>query len=229
MTNKGLLSSLALASTLATGFVVVWGLLGFWAVEVGKYVTRPKEKNESLFIQPDGAVFVYSSTDKNNEVIWRDLDGRECPPPAIPVTYSYASWLPARLPAPADNPAWEHRIGVFLDGSAPVVYWYFVSDGRANGSAYFVGYHSESNQRIGYLGRAGFRQGSLPSEELFPFTGLTLGESSRLISLQGLLRPGPQVIRKQPKGAVSGWDVYIHGLDNKIYHADLHERIVHVA
>ena len=37
MRKNGFMAPLLLASVLATGFVVVWGLFGLWAVEVGRF------------------------------------------------------------------------------------------------------------------------------------------------------------------------------------------------
>ena len=75
-------ASLLLASVLATGFVVVCGQFGLWAVEVGRYVTGDDDKNESLFIPPDGNVLVQASFGRRGDVRFRDLDGQACPPPA---------------------------------------------------------------------------------------------------------------------------------------------------
>jgi hypothetical protein len=233
MRKNGLFPSLLLASVLATGFVVVWGLFGLWAVEVGRYVIGSEEMNESLFIPSDGNVLVQSTSGPGGEVRFRDLDGQACPPPANPVMYNFSSWLLAHLGVPAETPGWEQRVTAYSDGGSPHVYWYFISDARADGSAYFVGYDSRSKACIGYLGRAGFRKEPLPPEEYFPFTGDVKGDRARVLCTQGTPVPGQRpridIARKGPAGTVSSRDVYILGRDNKIYHADLHERTVHIA
>ena len=89
-----------------------------------------------------------------------------------------SAFLKAQRPPPTDDvDDWNLRIRAFADGMMPATFWYLISDGRAQGSAYFVGYDSESKRRVGFIGTAGFREESLPAEERFPFSGSTAGTS----------------------------------------------------
>jgi hypothetical protein len=142
--------------------------------------------------------------------------------------------LPAELPG-RDTPdgSWSQRVRAFADGRSPAVYWYFVSDGRADGSAWFVGYDSKSRMRIGYLGTAGFRAEMPPAEERIPFTGKVWGENSCVLCTQ---RDGPTAAHpdtrlggRAPQGFVSPWDVYVLARGGKLYHADLHQRCLRLA
>jgi hypothetical protein len=56
--------------------------------------------------------------------------------------------------------------------------WYFLHDGRLQGSGYFVGYSPETKFNIGYFGRAGFRPDEPPADDRFQMDGrkLLLGE-----------------------------------------------------
>ena len=50
----------------------------------------------------------------------------------------------------------------------PAVNWFFVHDGKPQGSGYFVGYESVSNRLVGFIGLAGSRSHSVPAGERIP-------------------------------------------------------------
>jgi hypothetical protein len=228
---------LVLATVLAAGFVVVWGLLGIWAAEVATYVVLPETGTEHLAFLADGTPRVMQAVGRHVEQQYRDLEGNPVPPDE---TDGQARWLnlhplPATLPAGAtsDDCSWEQRLRSFADGRVPAGYWYFVSDGRPDGAGYFVGYDSQSHACVGYLGTAGFRAGPPPAEELIPFAGRTSGPKARVFCTQRDFVPTEHPANRSggraPRGSVSTWDVYVLGRDGKIYHADLQNRTVHIA
>src|SRR5262249_5920964 len=53
----------------------------------------------------------------------------------------------------------------------PTEVWYFVHDGKDEGSGYFVGYERTSNRLIGYIGLSGFRAQPIPPGEQIPVRG----------------------------------------------------------
>ena len=187
MRRNGLFQPLMLATVLAVGFVVVWGLFGLWAVVVGEYVARGDDDSESLVFQ-DGTPLVASSSGRRGETCFRDLQGNETPAPKSKDD-NRACRLPAHLPAPARALAWNERIRSFSDGRSPAIFWYVTSDGLADGFAYFVGFDSESNRCVGCLGTAGFRDGPPSVEERFPFSGPTSGEQAAHIRCAGQAQP----------------------------------------
>jgi hypothetical protein len=235
MKIKGVFQPLGLAAVLAAGFVVVWGLFGLWAVGVGAYVAGGAEADERLLFLPDGTPWVARAAGRRGECHYRDLDGKAVPPPEN----DHAGWLagaplpaalPGRVAAGAPSSA---RLRSFADGRAPATFWYFVSDGRPDGTGYFVGYDSHSRACVGYLGTAGFRQEMPGPAELFPFGGKAAGPGARVFCTQRdhnpTEHPSERVGGRAPRGSVSTWDVYVLGRDGKLYHADLHARTVQVA
>jgi hypothetical protein len=230
MTKQGWLQPLVLATILAAGFAVVWGGIGMWALEIGLSVVQTGPEYKSLVFLADGTPRVMEHNSLDGGPFYFDLDGNEVPAPENVAT---SCSLPAVLPVQSDV-SWERRLRCFSDGRVPTDFWYFVCDGRRDGTAYFVGYDSHTKACVGYLGTAGFREAPPPAEEQFPFSG---GESLPGARVLGTLRnqpriayaPGQNVAGRAPEGSISAWDVYVLGRGGKVYHADLQQRTVHVA
>jgi hypothetical protein len=237
MARKGVCQRLVLATVLAVGFVVVWGLVSMWAAEIGIYVVLSETEDEHVSFLADGTPRVQSLVGRHGDRQYHDLEGKPVPAPDLD---DRAGWLtpqplPAALPTrrAAGDVSWDQRLRSFADGRMPGGYWYFVSDGRPDGTGYLVGYDSQSHVCMGYLGTGGLREGPPPAEELIPFAGQTSGPWARVFCTQRDHSPtGHPVNRaggRPPRGSVSPWDVYVLGRDGKIYHADLQNRTVHVA
>jgi hypothetical protein len=166
---------------------------------------------------------------------YRDLEGNRVTRPSGEHRFSLTpAPLAVTSPRQATSPLpWDERLHSFADGGSPAVYWYFLSEGRADGTGYFAGYDSRSKLCIGYLGTAGFRQDPLPVEERFPFGGLTSGPATSLWCSQRnrspTEHPDNNLAGQAPRGSLSTWDVYLLGRNHMLYHADLHNRTVDVA
>jgi len=65
---------------------------------------------------------------------------------------------------------WPRRILVFLDNQPPVTYWYFLHDGKKDGTGYFVGYRKDTNELVGFIGKSGFSSSRPDKEERFQVT-----------------------------------------------------------
>lgn len=235
MMTKGLFQPLVLAAILTSGFVVVWSVVAMWALQ--GFMADECRRGKRLLFQADGTPLVVQAGSPSAGSQYWDLEGNPVPPPDPEnAAMMFGSRLPAALafPASADNTDWEQRIRFFADGRTPETYWYFVSDGRSNGSAYFVGYDKGSCRCIGYLGTAGLRTQVLPTEELIP-CGLATPQRSRegVLATQYFYNGGslgyPYGSPSAAPGYVSDYDVYIVGHDHRIYHADLQKRTVDVA
>jgi hypothetical protein len=224
---------LVLALFLAAGFAVVWGVLGGWVLTVSEHTGGTEERSQRLvFCHPDNTP-VIEQHDQQGGVQYRNLDGN---PAVVPESgnghRSLATTCPALLRAEgrteSGEVSWDERVRAFVDGGSPAVFWYFVCDGRPEGSAYFVGYDSRTRNRVGFLGTAGFRDGPLRTEELIPFAGKAT--TDRVLCTQPggppTSHPRPGVAGRAPRGSLSTWDVYVVGRDGKVYHADLHARTV---
>jgi hypothetical protein len=233
MSRKGLVQPLALAAILALGFAVVWGVLGLWLAQVGEYLAEREAEHEGLFFRPDGTPLIESWTGNPNKA--RRYTDLERHPEIHPAEGDDADLLPTTFPTklPARSAwgevSWDERIRSMPDGRPQPVYWHFVSDGRPDGTAYFVGYDSESKVCVGYLGTAGFREAPLPLEELIPFEGVASGPRSRVIFINyGLRYRRRGGMARAPRGFVSPWDVYVLGRAGELYHADLQNRSIQI-
>src|SRR5262249_11964144 len=133
-------------------------------------------------------------------------------------------------PEPDTELSWAERVCAFADGGTPAVFWYFVSDGQADGAGHFVGYDSGSKACVGYLGTGGFRDTPLEPGERIPFPGRASGVGPRVLCRQvsDARHPHKDAAGQAPRGSPSGWDVYVHSSDAKLYHADLRRRTVRV-
>jgi hypothetical protein len=232
MKNKGLFSSLVLGTILAAGFLTVWGAIGVVALENGRMIVLRNRAESVLMIRADGTAVI--AQESHGATSYRGLDGV---PVAIaeddPLGWFNGSRLPSSLPWRKDDGEWDQRARVFSDGRSPHTAWYFVTDGRPDGKAYFVGYDSYGKRRVGYLGLAGFRAELPSAEEQFPFAGATTGIRTRVICPSEDGRP--RRIREHggayqigPSHAKPGL-VYVLGLDDTIYQADLRKRTVRIA
>jgi hypothetical protein len=242
MKRKGIVQSLVLAGILAAGFLAVWGLVAFWALEVAAYVTVGIDSQtvifplaEILLFLPDGTPVV-GSHQVGQRQHFRDLQGHPVAEPDGEHPFLKLTSLPAKYNVEEGTDDWEQRIHSFADGRVPAGYWYFITDGRYDGRGYFVGYDSESHSCLGYLGVAGLRDQPPSIEECISFAGGVFLPKGRLLCTQQLDHPThPAEIPQRrsagraPHGSVSTWDVYVLGGDARLYHVDLQQRVIQVA
>jgi hypothetical protein len=229
---SGLIQALLLAALLATGFVAVWAVTATWVIQAALHVASDRRSYDTLQIRRDGTpeILQYSDGVLRSR---SDLEGHRLPPPPddeVRSGFELVS-LPVNAPTPSPELHWEGRIRAFGDGREPQTFWYFIADGREDGSAYFVGYDSQSKELIGYIGTAGFRQEPLPREEFFRFSGSASAPDSRLVARRyGLgstqFPPEHGFTVRSASGFVAAYDVYVLARDANVYHVDLFERTV---
>lgn len=225
MKKNTLVQPLILAVMLAFGFAVVWGLLGMWAVEAVEFMFAAIDVEDPYFLADGTPCISHRGALQYQIGRYTDLQGNP-----MTLAEDQDTWpgtlLAAKLPEPAHrgNISWQERIYPLGDGRSPTTRWYFVSDGRPAGTAYFVVYDSETKTRIGYLGLAGFRSTPLPEEELIPFggSGPRREQKPHVLGIHNA-QPGIRHPRA-PHGFVSPGDIYVIGLGGKLYHADLRSR-----
>jgi hypothetical protein len=233
MKTNGLFQGLLLATVLAAGFLVVWGVIGMWAVEVGASATLRHREVEFLLFQVDGAARVGHTVSRTG-MRYRDLEGRPVPPPEHGQEPQPPALLPAARAGSQDRVLpWLLRMRSFTDGRVPAAYWYFVSKGQPDGAGYFVGYDSLTCTRIGYLGTAGFGPTPPPREQRIPFAGATFGTRAGVFCTQGDRNPtehpsGNYQAARVPRGFPLPWHVFVLGRDGKVYRADLQEHTLRV-
>src|SRR5262245_24360629 len=228
MARKGLFHSLALAGVLTAGFVVVWGMLGVWALQVCAPFLGSREVESLVFLR-DGRVVVARGDGLYKATHFRDLEGNPVPDlnsGGAERVHVPTSWLPTRMRGRhPGNGSWGDRLCSLTDSRTPATYWYYISDGKPGGPAYLVGYDSEGRTRIGYLGVNGFREDRPAPEECFRVPS---GDKHSVLFSQGDGVPLDQrpAGGRAPRGCVSPWDVFIVGSGGKLYHADLQARTV---
>jgi hypothetical protein len=163
-------SRVAAAFVLAIGIAVVWGTLVGWISSMLVQLRQPGgQVYETLYVRMDGTpVIVARSTMNYLDTSYRTLDGR-------PLPDQREQWLtPASIPAPhrestmwAAPIGWQHRIAGLTSAQRPPVAWYVVRDDQEIGRAYLVGFDEYSKNRVGYIGRGGFRPALPPRNEWF--------------------------------------------------------------
>lgn len=230
MKNKGLFQPLTLGAILALGFLSVWIAIGFVAFENSRMIAMRNLVVETISIRADGTALIQHY--ENDALSQRDLNGNPVIlPEDDPIGDMHGTSLIPASPWRKEDSEWEQRVRFFTDGREPSTAWYFITDGTPEGKGYFVGYDDHSKAKIGYLGTAGFRAEVLPPEERFSFAGSTYGVRSRLFSFgQSSYRVVPSIGSlgiEQSHGAMPSI-VYVLGLDQKLYEANLRKRTVRV-
>lgn len=152
---------LLMAATLAVGFGTVWCILALWlGAAVYEACSGKLPPWENLVIMSDGTpLIVTHPRDNLSLATYRDLNG-EKHDPVNPQEYLQSVAMSGEHEPPSfftPRLDWDHRIKVFMDEREPAANWYFVHDGKPQGSGYFVGYERISNRLIGYVGLSGFR------------------------------------------------------------------------
>jgi hypothetical protein len=190
-----LLRQLLLAATLGMGFGTLWFMLVLWLgtsmEEAWMGGNRPPR--EDLVVSSDGTPLIVTYPHKNLSLAtYRDLNGRVHDALKANETLStmYLSgehWTSGFF---SSRPGWEHRLQVFMDEREPTVNWFFVHDGKPQGSGYFVGYEKESNHRVGFIGLSGFRSHSVPAGERIPVRGELIVNNGSWSSLPLWLNSG---------------------------------------
>ncbi|WP_165219895.1 transposase [Aquisphaera insulae] len=175
--HRSLSRSLLLAGTIALGFATLWLVLLAWigatVLESRRDGIRPPVERAAVAADGTPLIELYSYDDRDQaKVTYREADGRER------VIQDRRDLLgPITLGGELDGEAtgmqagWPARIRPFEDENAPERAWYFVHDGKADGSGEFILHDRRNRREIGRLGLAGFRDGPLPPAERIPVLG----------------------------------------------------------
>ncbi|SIO18485.1 hypothetical protein SAMN05444166_2874 [Singulisphaera sp. GP187] len=203
--KNSLLRQSLLAATLAVGFGTLWFVLTLW---LGTSILRAwpgwnQPPFENLVVKSDGTPLIESIPSENMSLAtYRDIKGVRCDAVGrnerSPTMYMSGGLETSG--ALSQSLGWERRIKVFVDEREPTANWYFVHDGKQEGGGYFVGYESESNRRIGFIGRSGFRSHSVPTDEQIRVRGALVKSnlfwSSAPVSIDSgrmsMMRPDPR-------------------------------------
>lgn len=243
----GLLSSLLLALVLSLGTGIVWGVLwGFWEDRViERQVWRhglTESGNEDLFFPPlriaiDGTAVIDAISDSGSGTRIRTLDGDDTD---LVRTFGF-DWIPSTAwltESPTESLAhssipveWPRRILVASDRGFAPQYWYLIHDGRPKGSAWLEGFDSTNKQRVGYIGRNGYRNTPPTADDLFPMVWHVFQELSFFDSCAGwssldqFREISSLSDRKDTSDSISPWVTYLV-TDGSLVEIDLRERKV---
>ncbi len=191
-----LLRQLAWATTLATGFAALWGMLVAWlgtSIQNALPAGNPAVF-ERLQVRSDGTLLIQGfPQDGVSEVTYRDLKGVEQRAPDRDDLLSAVSLFHAQNPPGffSPRPGWSERLTAFVNEREPTVNWFFVHDGEPDGAGYFAGYDRTSKRRVGFIGMSGFRKDPVPPAEWIPVRGnpISSAPSSIYSGHQWVLRP----------------------------------------
>jgi hypothetical protein len=217
---RKLLGSLALAFLLAVGANAIWAVFWFWSRATIEELGRGDVIFEDITFAVDGTPLIrrYMSGSVSTDS-YRTLDGRPFDRQRLSSGLREAS-----LAGPPRQPfrglSWEDRIVGYSDEAEAPTWWYFVHDGQAQGSGYFVGYHARSKALVGYLGRTGFQTERPAVADWFPVV-------ARSGSLGAMLPDGYPARYGSPHYRGTAGAIYVASPD-LIYEVDLAKRTLKV-
>jgi hypothetical protein len=168
------------ALILAAGFAILWFVLVNVVGEsftVGGTGSPDWPPRENLVVRSDGTPLIGSTPRGISNASYRELNGR-----AVGDTENFSLVDPAWMANLSHSsefvlfnslfdfglPGWENRLKLFVDDQHRGVNWFFVHDGKADGTGYFVGYERADNRIVGYIGRSGFARGLVLPGDRFP-------------------------------------------------------------
>jgi hypothetical protein len=201
-TRCGQLQALGLAIVLAIGAGVAWAVLvGIGIAIVNSVLPAPHRVDEDVLILRDGTPLIQSVVDNDYQnPTFRTLSGKRIRVERIDGPPGTSLRGPEKRTHRDVSVPWEQRVlsVAQTESHEDRAAWYFWHDGQFHGHGYLVGYDIRSKQRIGYLGRKGFRPDEPPLEEQFPVAGRKL---SRFWEILVAYNPGgPDFENLEPLG-----------------------------
>src|SRR5258708_2513883 len=157
-----ILRRLIRATILAIGFGTLWFVLATVVGEIlaDGWVGSPEwPPRENLAVKRDGTLLIARTPRGVQQASYTELDGRavsdsENLPLVEPVFMNTLTrWTDFDLYRFLFDPdellsGWEHRLKMFADDQHPNLNWFFVHDGKFDGTGYFVGYDRADNRRV---------------------------------------------------------------------------------
>ncbi len=170
--QHGLSGSLLLALVLAAGTMIVWGVVSSFcgeAIRQRQFRQRPlaERTREWLILSKDGTPMIASdSRFDTGKRLYRTLDGEPVESTSETVWFNHLPG-PDALELDGLPVQWSTRIRGVSDLESAPSYWYLIHDGRPKGHAWLEGFDRATKQRVGYLGRNGFRASPPTPGDLF--------------------------------------------------------------
>jgi hypothetical protein len=178
------LQRLCLATVLAAGFAVVFGLAVIWLNEVrSSLVGMESQRHEQLIVTAEEEPLI--ATQWHDGTTWsyeyRTLDGEPAPEGVDERKVQRASVLAVDdWEWNSIHPAREAK----LIGSLNDEHWYQVVDRRGEGvRVYFAGYDGRTGRSVGYLAREGFQRTRPTAAEMLPMSRRMEGHLATIFKL----------------------------------------------
>lgn len=165
--HPALIWSLALATIVGGGSLVAWfaALMLAWSI-YGVFDQQEIERSREVVVREDGEPLfrIYGL----NGYEYLTLDGKPAPESEFRVLFAAA--------LPPDS---EHELAAGFPANLSVlsqrfddgdrIRWYLLYDSRKDGSGWLEGFDLTTCERIGYIGRSGFRRDMPPAADRFRF------------------------------------------------------------
>jgi len=166
--------ALALAVLLSIGAGLVWGCLLALGMSVVSDIVASYNVgvNEQLSFRRDGTPIIVSYTGRNYpHRTCRTLSGKEVEVARDDFANGTQVAGPEYLSKRFTALQWGGRIVCVYNDWYGSENWYFLHDGKLHGHGCFVGYDKVAKEKIGYIGRRGFRPDEPPPDQQFPVDG----------------------------------------------------------
>ena len=166
--NRKRIGFFALALILALAAQIVWSSIGAWANEIVSRWLKADSHPEQIGLLIDGTPVIQRYSTKYYEWEFYTLDQKRIEGNrSKKLRLHYGLLVPPRHLA--ERLDWPARIQTFAT-KGPLGFWYLIHDGMPNGLAYFEGFHPDTNQHLGYLGKSGHSETPPSSEDRFRVT-----------------------------------------------------------
>ncbi len=229
--QHSLWASLLLALVLTLGTAMIWSVVSDFcgdAIRQWQFRQRPLAElvNEFVLLAEKGTPLIgsFSIFDSRRHNFYRTLDGEHVE------SQRHLSSTPIMGPdalEDVDLPiGWSERIRGISDRETVQGFWYLIHDGRPEGHAWLEGFDSVTKQRVGYIGRHGFRTAPPTREDLFPVDWdvfQTYAHVRSSVTIGGV--PYRSVTAKPSPGDIPPWVVYLIS-NGKLVEIDVRERRV---
>jgi len=153
------------ALPIAVGIALLWACVLRWSSQT--ISGRQSAYYERVIVTPDGTPIIaraYVETLQRTEYFTLDRK-----PSAVHEPPQISGAIVADAPAlTPTKPMGEPVILSYSDARERRTAWYFVAFGNPAGTADFVGYDVLTNQRVGYIGLAGFQADRLTDKQAIP-------------------------------------------------------------
>ena len=171
--SSSLMRSIGLAAVVALGIAAAWFTVAAFIIGATEQSAYSRGDYEQLYVRLDGEPVILKQTGlRSTSQQMLSLDRKPTAGDVYQILHPAYVGIPQSTSYVVPND-WTIRLSAVNDGGSPATYWYLVHDGRPNGLAYGIGYHSATKRSVGFFGREGFSERLPPRESWFQVMGDT--------------------------------------------------------